>query len=569
MNVHLKNLEFGASNFTNETGHNFEEIWVLLSGHHHLSKIFRCNICGKILYSKTGAKSHNCHQFDRIMANETFRSEFRHKFAMELLLRFIASSNIPFHAIDNSFFRSLLQIFDDTFVLPGKDKIRSEMITFSDQIHDRILIDLRGQAVSLMADSCKRWGKNYEGIVVYTNERLYLYSILSAQDLKASTLSTLISDVVKECKDNNINVISVNTDNAANNKKALNGKSGSAQVKSNSHFIREPCSAHTCDLAIKDMFSKDDEFGFVNKCIETLIDHLPQGTYTPGYGPSYKTIRWRSLLNCAKFINQNLNEYKKSNIKEVVKSLKKVEKKIGWKCLVQMLEIVCNFLDQIERDLASIADILPPFLDACQKLREMKVEPADKLRKHLQYRFRDTCSLKLPIVAFLLTDKGLQYYRSMIYDRVPLLFVCLKTIEEYLKERDFAQKIIWNIKICFQYYLQYFDIQEFSKFDKPIHMWKYLITNNKIENMEPLIFFAIEILLIPSSEAAVERVFRALSELTESNMSKISRETINARLVVKFDSIFGRAGPISWEDFGNETKDIFKLKKYPIFNLNK
>ena len=68
---------------------------------------------------------------------------------------------------------------------------------------------------------------------------------------------------------------------------------------------------------------------------------------------------------------------------------------------MQKFKIVCNFLDQIERDLASIADILPPFLDACQKLREMKVEPADKLRKHLQYRFIDIFPLKLSIVAFL------------------------------------------------------------------------------------------------------------------------------------------------------------------------
>lgn len=567
MDFHLKNIEFGAAIFTNETGHNFEEIWVLLKGHHHLSKIYRCSICGKILHSKSGAKGHDCHEYDQILANKTFDSELRHKLAMELLLRFIASSDIPFHAIDNDFFRSLLQILDITFILPGKDKIKDEMISLSDQIYNRMLIDLKNQTVSLMADSCKRWGKKYEGIVIYTNERLYLYSILYAENSKASTLSTLIAEVVQKCSENNIHIISVNTDNAAENKKALDGEENSAQEKSNSHFIREPCSAHTCDLAIKDMFSKDEDYGFVNRCIEILIDHLPKGTFTPGYAPSYKTIRWKSLLECSKFINDHLDAYKKSRIEEVVNSIKEVERMIGWKCLVKMLEIMCNFLDQIERDLSSIADILPPYLEACKRLKEMNVKPANRLLKHLKYRFRDTCPLKLPIAAFLLTEKGLQYYRTSTDERIPLLFVTTDAIEEYMKERNFPQKTIWSVKTGFQYYLNYFDITEFSKFDKPIDMWKSFKTNSPIPNIEPLICFANEVLLIPSSETAVERVFRALSGLTENKMSKVSRETINARLMVKFDSIFGRAGPILWEDFGDETKDILKLKKYPILRF--
>ena len=60
---------------------------------------------------------------------------------------------------------------------------------------------------------------------------------------------------------------------------------------------------------------------------------------------------------------------------------------------------------------------------------------------------------------------------------------------------------------------------------------------------------AIEIFQIPSSEAAVERLFAALSrgEMCNSNVS-----SLNARMIVKFDSIFKELGSIKWEEFAEK-----------------
>ena len=52
---------------------------------------------------------------------------------------------------------------------------------------------------------------------------------------------------VQELKQYGIDVVSVNTDNAANNKAAFDENDGRAQALSNSHFIQQPCSAYTCN----------------------------------------------------------------------------------------------------------------------------------------------------------------------------------------------------------------------------------------------------------------------------------------------------------------------------------
>ena len=46
---------------------------------------------------------------------------------------------------------------------------------------------------------------------------------------------------------------------------------------------------------------------------------------------------------------------------------------------------------------------------------------------------------------------------------------------------------------------------------------------------------------IHSSESAFDRVFSALSRVTSTEMCNVTPLALNARLVVKFDSIFGRS----------------------------
>ena len=98
----------------------------------------------------------------------------RHKSTIEYLLRFIATSNTPFHAVDNDFLRAAFHTLDEAFDYPHRDTLIKELKSLSYDIKNEMLHYLRGQTVSLLMDGCKRWGVNYQGLIIFTSSRLYL-----------------------------------------------------------------------------------------------------------------------------------------------------------------------------------------------------------------------------------------------------------------------------------------------------------------------------------------------------------------------------------------------------------
>ena len=63
-------------------------------------------------------------------------------------------------------------------------------------------------------------------------------------------------------------------------------------------------------------------------------------------------------------------------------------------------------------------------------------------------------------------------------------------------------------------------------------------------------------------------MFSALSKVASAETCNVKPETLNARLIVKFDSIFAAAGAVSWEKLSRDTTKALKMHKYPKF-LNK
>lgn len=242
--------------------------------------------------------------------------ENKHSIAFENLLRFIASSDVPYYAVDNNFLRKSYQALDDSFDVPGKDKLSSEMVRLSKRIHNEMLNDIKGMSVSLLLDGIRRWGDDYQGLVIFSLSRLYLYGIVSTEDSTAKSMASAVASTVKELDDNNTNVIAVCCDNAKANIKALNGEDDSSQEMTESHFISQPCSAHISSLAIKDLFSKGKKYYFVVKSILFLL------------APKILTIR--SLLDYTNYFNKHYKLYLKTNEEDVLSNLEIVERFIGW-----------------------------------------------------------------------------------------------------------------------------------------------------------------------------------------------------------------------------------------------
>lgn len=51
---------------------------------------------------------------------------------MQYILRYIAINNTPFIQADNHFLRLTLNILDNIFFLPGKEKLQQEMLNLAE-----------------------------------------------------------------------------------------------------------------------------------------------------------------------------------------------------------------------------------------------------------------------------------------------------------------------------------------------------------------------------------------------------------------------------------------------------
>lgn len=516
-----------------------------LTGSSHYSKLYQCLYCKKYFISKTGASQHICNRHAICSRAYQPGNKDSHKFIIHHLLRFIAVHNIPFYAIEDENLSKSYQILDNTFDIPGKDKLKLLMLEIADEIKKSFLRELSGQKVSLMIDGCQRWAKNYIGFIIFTPKRLYLYSVFNVPDEQSSTLAGLIANVVRELSLNNITVIAINTDNAANNRKALNGGDYSAQELSHFNFIRQPCAAHTLNLAIEDTFyNNNSRYHYIFEEIQYLLHHAPKKHNQKGNPIKLQTIRWSSLYECVCFIIDNKFYYQCSRDIPSRISYLRVEKNVTWECVKDILAIFIQFLYNIENDLCTIADIIEQFLSAIEKLGELQGDLAAYALDNLKNRFTTTCPLQLSWAAFLLTANGLSFFRNLNDADRPNIYQNARIgLENYMIQRNFNASLRILCGNYFDSYLITANEDCFDQFYSPYDFWK--------SSMEVPIFFkevATEILSIPSTETACERLFSALSNLTSTKMSNLKPETVNARLMVKFNTIFEKTGKITVKD---------------------
>lgn len=97
------------STFQNQYGISFQVISVPINQPKNYFNTFQCQFFNHILLTKNGAKKHNCQSFRRDKIIDKYTD--RHVMVMHYILRYIATSNIPFRAADSKFLRNALSIF--------------------------------------------------------------------------------------------------------------------------------------------------------------------------------------------------------------------------------------------------------------------------------------------------------------------------------------------------------------------------------------------------------------------------------------------------------------------------
>lgn len=120
-----------------------------------------------------------------------------------------------------------------------------------------------------------------------------------------------------------------------------------------------------------------------------------------------------------------------------------------------------------------------------------------------------------------------------------------------MHERGYLTQTIEPIIDLFIQHLTTCSFENFKRLPS-FEIWK-----NKRFEVDPLLRnLAIEVLTIPSSETAVKRLFRYLSGATQINLKNQLPDIINARLTVKFDSLFGHAGAVPFHLLATPENDL-------------
>lgn len=508
--------------------------------------IYQCANCNKFFTSYIGQEFHNCYKGKVCNVSQE---------AYDCYFDFVCCCNISERAATGKYFERLMTVINADFVTPKEHQFKKMLIDYAIRIQSHMIESLRGEAVSILMDAARKCCTEFEGIILYTRKSLNFFSLTAIKDEKSLTLAALISEVVKYLENNEIHVVSVCSDNASNNKKALNAQEGSAQSLSGVFFIRQGCGAHSINLAIKDVFDSNT-FNPLLNAMKTICKFYK--------GPQI-TIRWSSIYEVAKFICNNYDRIKNEiNFQPRPKAGSRNAREYDLKkCAINMITMrllpmklpeflsvireVERLIQCLEEDQASIVDLFTRIFRTIAELKLLPQYPfTAMIIKAIENRAITTLDMHIPLLAFLLTREGLIVYRNSSSEsredvsKMSLLNNALYGMASYINEKGvFLNLSTSRMDEIFTQYKQYF-IQYLNNADPETISYQFWNEKTKCNDSDDVHFstFCRDILTIPASESAVERLFAHLQRVYNHSNIRMHYDTINYRMCIKMYNIF-------------------------------
>ena len=510
---------------------------------------FICRNCFKNYICKKTIKNHCCKPLTE--------DEISYETSLKYLMIWLSKKNVTYSSLFDIDFKGFLSCINKKYKIPTENTLRSHIISFADEIKQKILLKVKGNPVSLLIDGVTRSKKKYQGQVIYTPFQLYFLGLYPCEEETRENIAKIISDTAICLSDHNCKLIAVCTDNYCANISALDDGPLSAQDLSNQNFIRFPCSCHTINLAIKDVF--DDKFQFIKDTVVFLISYfnsISNINHNIRNVPQFKEVRWFSLFYCVGYIISH-SQY----LCDVyLQYYNIVQEYFDWCNIYSILQFEEFLIKKLERDCSSLADVFFNFkitLDQLIKFNNDNPKPSDSniaqsIIDSLLHRFTTTIQLQFPILAFFLTGNGLRYLREKNLQHFISEDIALNIFTEYEKENKDLEKLVNFFNLFIKYYELTFlytvntTHDSFDFWMKILHGSEFwivkpteLLLHKELQGFEKkFASVAIEILSIPCSECAVERVFSHLADLLLNNKRNLSFETLNALLIIRMNSIF-------------------------------
>lgn len=222
-------MEEDNAYFQNEFGNVFILFSIQLNNSYKEKlEFYVCTNCNKCFVSKKGMLNHDC-------LKKEDDGKIRYKNTLKYLYIWLSKKNVTFHSLYDADFQGFLFCLNKEFELPPETTLRRNIKQFADYIESRIFQLISNLPVSILMDGVTRHKKKYQGIIIFTPDQLYFLKLVPCETETSDDLAAIIAQVANEIKFHGGKLISVCTDNAANNIAALKGN---AQDLSEQSFIR-------------------------------------------------------------------------------------------------------------------------------------------------------------------------------------------------------------------------------------------------------------------------------------------------------------------------------------------
>lgn len=317
-----------------------------------------------------------------------------------------------------------------------------------------------------------------------------------------------------------------------------------------------PCSCHTLNLAVKDVFTNNFKQVF-DIVIQLIIDlNVISEHQNIGQVPRFKEVRWYSLTHCVNYIYSHSKFL--FNQQSIVNFLF-IENNFQWQYISSILNSIEHLFKKLEDDNSSIADLYESITTTLHELKTIdsihpkidKCNIAEAIYNSIKNRFTE--EMEIPCFAYLITGPGLRYIEKNNIETTNLVIFAKNGCKNYVSNNSDSKEKC-NFFDIFLSYHEFSPLYQIETIKESINFWITIL------NEDSCVFFpnvykdhpeikefekkfaeiAFRVLSIPCSEAACERVFSHLTDILMNNKRNLPFDTLNALMIIRINSLFMR-----------------------------
>jgi hypothetical protein len=468
---------------------------------------------------------------------------------MNEFVTLFATKNLPLCYVNDDVFRGFVEHLNPRVRVPSDAEIRKGILQRAREIRAGITASSEGSPyVALMADGVQRAGRLWLATVLATAKRFHFWRLAPLDNQRAGTIADVLADVVQGlAARNRLSIVSVVTDNASNEKSALDPlQDHSVQAKTGVLLFRTPCLSHTVNLAVNDCLKECFPGRAARNDMRVIRDALTHRNQHDLFhsAPLICETRWLSFgefLNYADTMYCAIHDVLLRGL-PATQTAVNLFKSYHIKALSHCCEVLTRLIRWSELEEAQISCVWSRIIVALSGFDALihngNIYAADFKRVFFA-RIMTTADVKQLLLAFVLTHDGLTWFRV----RADLHTEIASAIDPLLVY--FERKLGLDRRIVNLIFRHYLTEELFPGSVRTLTFWEckreamvpMATENSQVELVpyRPLCEIALLLCGLPCSEASVERAFSHLRFLFGDYRQSLGAEIVEAMLVIRLN----------------------------------